>query len=100
VLPAVGGVRRVAEDAASSEPGSVVTPIAVSFAGYFTADTFERGVEWAVNLGGDTAANGAVAGALLGARFGASHVPAAWIERLESRAQVERLHAGLLQLAG
>jgi ADP-ribosyl-[dinitrogen reductase] hydrolase len=100
VLPAIGGVRRVAEDAAASGPRSVVTPIAVAFAAYFTADTFERGVEWALGVGGDAAANAAVTGALLGARFGASHVPAAWIERIEVRAQVERLHAGLVALAG
>jgi ADP-ribosyl-[dinitrogen reductase] hydrolase len=100
VLPAIGGVRRIAEDAATSDPRSVVTPIAVSFAAYFTSDSFERGLEWAGNAGGDAAANGAVTGALLGARFGASHVPVAWIEGLDGRAQVERLHAGLVQLAG
>jgi ADP-ribosyl-[dinitrogen reductase] hydrolase len=100
VLPAIGGVRRIAEDLAPSEPGSVVTPIAVAFAAYFTTDSFQHGVEWAVNIGGDAAANGAATGALLGARFGATHVPAAWIERLDARAQVERLHAGLLHLAG
>jgi len=100
VLPALGGVRRIAEDMASREPSSVVTPIAVSFAAYFTFDSFENAVEWAVNAGGDAAANGAVTGALLGARFGATHVPAGWAERLDVRAQVERLHAGLVQLAG
>ena len=100
VLPALGGVRRIAEDMASREPSSVVTPIAVSFVAYFTFDSFENAVEWAVNAGGDAAANGAVTGALLGARFGATHVPAGWAERLDVRAQVERLHAGLVQLAG
>jgi ADP-ribosyl-[dinitrogen reductase] hydrolase len=100
VLPAIGGVRTIAEDVAPREPGSVVTPIAVAFAGYHTSDSFEQAVEWSVNVGGDAAANGAVTGALLGARFGATHVPAAWIERLDSRAQIERLHAGLLHLAG
>jgi ADP-ribosyl-[dinitrogen reductase] hydrolase len=100
VLPAIGGVRRVAEDMAPREPASVVTPIAVAFAAYFTSDSFEQALEWAVNSGGDAAANGAVTGALLGARFGATHVPAGWVERLDARAQVERLHAGLLQLAG
>jgi ADP-ribosyl-[dinitrogen reductase] hydrolase len=100
VLPAVGGVRRVAEEMAPREPRSVVTPIALAFAAYFTFDTFEQGVEWAVNAGGDAGAGGAVTGALLGARFGASHVPAAWAEQLEVRAQVERLHGGLAQLAG
>jgi hypothetical protein len=100
VLPAIGEVRKVAEEMAPREPQSVVTPIAVSFAAYFTTDSFEQAVEWSVNVGGDAAANGAITGALLGARFGASHVPAAWIDRLEVRAQIERLHHGLLQLAG
>lgn len=100
VLPAVGGVRRVAEEQAPREPNSVVSPIAVGFTACFTFDSFEQGVGWAANLGGDAAANGAVAGALLGARFGASHVPGDWVERLDVRAQVERLHAGLFQLAG
>jgi ADP-ribosyl-[dinitrogen reductase] hydrolase len=100
VLPAIGGVRRIAEEMAPREPRSVVTPIAVAFAAYFTFDSFEQGLTWAVNLGGDAAANGAVTGALLGARLGASHVPVAWVERIDVRAQIERLHAGLLQLAG
>jgi ADP-ribosyl-[dinitrogen reductase] hydrolase len=100
VLPAIGGVRRIAEELAPREPRSVVTPIAVAFAAYFTFDSLQQGVEWAVNLGGDAAANGAVTGALLGARLGATHVPVAWIERLDVRAQIERLHAGLVQLAG
>jgi ADP-ribosyl-[dinitrogen reductase] hydrolase len=100
VLPAIGGVRKIAEDMAPREPTSVVTPIAVAFAAYFTTDTFEQAVEWSVNVGGDAAANGAVTGALLGARFGATHVPAAWVEQLDVRAQIERIHSGLLQLAG
>jgi ADP-ribosyl-[dinitrogen reductase] hydrolase len=100
VLPAIGGVRRIAEDLAPREPHSVVTPIAVAFAAYYTFDSFEQALEWSVNAGGNASANGAVTGALLGARFGATHVPAGWIERLDVRAQVERLNAGLLQLAG
>jgi ADP-ribosylglycohydrolase len=41
-----------------------------------------------------------VAGALLGARHGATQVPPEWVDRLETRAQVERLHGGLVALAG
>jgi ADP-ribosyl-[dinitrogen reductase] hydrolase len=100
VLPAVGGVRRVAEDEARDKPLAVTTPIAVSFSAYFTFDSFEQGVEWAVNIGGNAAVYGAVTGALLGARFGASHVPQAWVEQLDARAQVERLGGGLVALAG
>jgi ADP-ribosyl-[dinitrogen reductase] hydrolase len=100
VLPAIGGVRKVAEQMAPAEPRNVATPIAVAFAAYFTFDSFERGLEWAVNIGGDSAANGAVTGALLGARYGATQVPAAWVERLEARAQIDRLGGGLVALAG
>jgi ADP-ribosyl-[dinitrogen reductase] hydrolase len=102
VLPAVGGVRAVAEQAAPREPHSVVAPIAVGFAACLTFDSFDDGLRWALHTGGagNGAACGAVAGALLGARFGATQVPPAWIDRLETRAQVERLHAGLLHLAG
>ena len=99
VLPAVGGVRAVAEQIAPRESRSAVGPIAVAFAACLTFDTFGEGLAWALGTGGDRAANGAVAGALLGARFGAARVPPEWVERLDSRAQVERLHAGLLALA-
>ena len=99
VLPAVGGVRTVAEQTVQSGDGSVLAPVAVAFAACLTFDSFEAGLAWALGLGGDTAVNGAVAGALLGARFGATSVPAEWIERIETRAQVERLHAGLLALS-
>ena len=39
-------------------------------------------VVFAVNLGGDADTNGAVTGALAGARFGESGIPQRWIEPL------------------
>jgi ADP-ribosylglycohydrolase len=42
------------------------------------APTFEAGLLDVVNRGGDAGINGAVAGALLGARFGGSAVPVRW----------------------
>lgn len=42
------------------------------------APSFEAGLVDVVNRGGDSDTNGAIAGALLGARFGASAIPAAW----------------------
>ena len=47
------------------------------------AADFRSGVEAAVRLGGDADTNGAVAGALLGARFGASEMPPRWLGDLE-----------------
>jgi len=43
---------------------------------------FEEGLRSVVGLGGDTDANAAVAGALLGARHGRDAVPSAWFDRL------------------
>lgn len=48
------------------------------------APDFRFGVETVVRLGGDADTNGAVAGALLGARFGKQAIPGSWLERLES----------------
>ena len=46
------------------------------------AEDFRSGVERVVRLAGDADTNGAVAGALLGAHFGASAIPASWLEAL------------------
>jgi ADP-ribosyl-[dinitrogen reductase] hydrolase len=40
------------------------------------------GLERVVRLAGDADTNGAVAGAMLGARFGASAIPTSWLEVL------------------
>jgi len=42
-----------------------------------------------VNAGGDSDTNAAVAGALLGARFGAGAIPPRWLAPLHARDQVE-----------
>jgi ADP-ribosyl-[dinitrogen reductase] hydrolase len=47
------------------------------------APDFRSGVEDVVRLGGDADTNGSVAGALLGARFGASEIPRRWLADLE-----------------
>src|SRR3954453_89626 len=68
VIPATSGVLSYAESLARSEPGSPLAAIAVALAAFFDADGFEPGLGWAT---GQLGANGAAAGALLGARFGA-----------------------------
>jgi ADP-ribosylglycohydrolase len=40
---------------------------------------FEAGLLWTLRQGGDADTNGAVVGALLGARDGAEAIPAGWI---------------------
>ena len=44
-----------------------------------------------INAGGDTDTNGAVVGAVLGARFGAEAVPVRWTERLRNCGEMESL---------
>jgi ADP-ribosyl-[dinitrogen reductase] hydrolase len=52
-----------------------------------------------VSLGGDTDTNAAVAGALLGARDGASALPQEWLDRLEGREEIEAEAEALVPLA-
>lgn len=49
------------------------------------ATDFRSGVETVVRLGGDADTNGAVAGALLGARFGAASIPPEWLRDLKGK---------------
>lgn len=68
--------------------------VAVTAARHF--GTFVDGLTWAVNLGGDTDTNGAVAGALLGAAHGVRAIPGRWLDALEPRAKVESMAGRLI----
>jgi ADP-ribosyl-[dinitrogen reductase] hydrolase len=80
--------------------GSVGTALGLASAALRTAASFEEGLTWAINLGGDADTNGAVAGALLGARFGARAIPARWLEQLLARDEAAALADRLIALAG
>ena len=62
-------------------------------------DSFEEGIVAVVNKGGDADTNGAVAGALLGARFGYSALPERWLDGLVERERVLAAAEGLFALA-
>jgi ADP-ribosyl-[dinitrogen reductase] hydrolase len=100
VHPAISGVRGYATSLAREEPGSALASIAIGLAAFFDASDFEEGLVWAVNLGGDADTNGAVAGALLGARLGAGAIPPRWLEALERREEIEAVGRRLAGLAG
>src|SRR3954447_16125481 len=89
VTPATAGVLGYAVALSKEEPGSALASLAISLAAFFNADDLEKGVEWAVNLGGDTDTNGAVTGALLGARLGAAAIPEGWLATLDRREEIE-----------
>lgn len=65
----------------------------------FHSSSFHEGLVWAINLGGDTDTLGAVTGALLGARFGFSRIPAHWSEKTFKANRICDLAELLFQLA-
>lgn len=76
-------------DVASS--GYVIHCLEASLWCALRADSFEAGVLAAVNLGDDADTTGAVAGALLGLRFGFDKIPQDWIDGLARISDVRRL---------
>jgi len=62
--------------------------------------SFEGALVEIVNRGGDCDTVGAVAGALAGARYGASAIPARWLETLVVRERVTALADALAERAG
>lgn len=79
---AIGAPPELLAAEAQEKMGYVLTALRIAFAGAFGHDDLESAVVFAVNLGGDADTNGAVTGALAGARFGAGAIPRRWLEPL------------------
>ncbi len=60
-------------------------------------DDLEAALIRIVNAGGDTDTNAAVAGAVLGARYGASAIPERWLSCIPQRERIESLAESLLR---
>ena len=60
-----------------------------------TTDDLRRALERIVAAGGDTDTNGAVAGAVLGARYGVSAIPAEWLDCVPQRDRIETVVTAL-----
>ncbi len=56
-----------------------------------TATCLEQGMITAVNHSGDSDSTGAIAGQLLGARYGSAAIPARWYQHLEMRQVIEKI---------
>lgn len=70
------------------EPDRIGYTLKATGAGWWAhhqAPSFEEGLLSVVHAGGDADTNGAVAGSVLGARFGFSAIPAAWVDGLNRR---------------
>jgi ADP-ribosyl-[dinitrogen reductase] hydrolase len=92
-------VAAVAELAAGFEAGACWTTLGVALMALQRIDDYERGVTWAIGLGGDTDTNAAVAGALLGCRHGPESIPQRWVAPLHDVERIEHAAAGLVAAA-
>jgi len=75
------------------EPGKFGYTYKTAGAGFWalrTAKSFEEGVVDVVNAGGDADTNAAVAGAMLGARFGFKAIPAEWADGLAEKKALDQ----------
>lgn len=65
-----------------------------------TSHDFEAALVSIAGAGGDTDTNGAVAGAVLGARYGVNAIPRRWLDCVPQRERIEALADALLAGAG
>jgi ADP-ribosylglycohydrolase len=78
----------LAEQLGNSSAGHESVPTAIFAA--CAHESFEDAVRFAIRCGGDTDTIGAMAGAIVGAREGASSIPARWLDALEDGARGRR----------
>lgn len=79
-----------------STSDSVIHTMQTAVWALFHADGIEEGVSQVASLGGQADAQGALAGALLGARFGFYEIPVKWMKMLAGRARIINLGEFLL----
>ena len=95
LVEAVGGSRRVD----GPDRSFCLFAAAVALQTVVSVESFDDGLRHVVSLGGDTDANAAIAGALLGARFGREAIPVARFKGIEDLAELESEARALLLLA-
>jgi ADP-ribosyl-[dinitrogen reductase] hydrolase len=95
---AIGAPPEALAAEAQEQIGYVLTALRIGFAAAFGQPDLESAIVFAVNLGGDADTNGAVAGALAGARFGAGAIPERWIEPLQAKERIGGLANRLVRV--
>jgi ADP-ribosyl-[dinitrogen reductase] hydrolase len=75
--------RNVARDLVANGKGMVLVSLAAASWAAREASSLEAGIVEVVNWGGDADSNGAIAGGLLGAKFGIGAVPKRWMDDLQ-----------------
>lgn len=93
-------LEKLAALAAGQERGTCWTTLGVALYALEAIDDYERGVTWAISLGGDTDTNAAVAGALLGCRHGVDAIPGRWLAPLRERERIEQAARALAERRG
>jgi ADP-ribosyl-[dinitrogen reductase] hydrolase len=79
--------------------GYVVHTLQTALHDALTATCAEQAIVTAVNRGGDADTVGAIAGAVAGARDGATALPDRWTDRIDETARLETLATPLLEIA-
>lgn len=82
------------------DQGYVLVSLELAFSAVAHAASFEEGLVEVVNKGGDADTNGAIAGALLGAKFGRNQIPERWLKATQAVPRMNDLADRLLKLAG
>lgn len=81
-----------------STSGYVVHTLQTALYDGLRADTAEEAIVTTVNRGGDTDTIGAVAGAVAGARFGATGLPERWVSSIDEQHKLRELAGQLMKL--
>lgn len=79
--------------------GYVVDALEAALWAFHGASSFREGALLAVNLGDDADTTGAIYGQLAGAYYGASGIPASWVEQLTQATLIKEYAEALLQLS-
>lgn len=74
-----------------SNSGYVVDTLQTALYDALNAETAEEAIVVAVNRGGDTDTIGAIAGAVAGARYGASSLPDRWLNEIDDRDELAQI---------
>jgi ADP-ribosyl-[dinitrogen reductase] hydrolase len=88
-------VQALAAAARGRERGACWTTLGVALYALEAFESYERGVLWAISLGGDTDTNAAVAGALIGCRDGEESIPERWVSVLRGKERIYKAAVGL-----
>ena len=97
LVTALEPVARGETPATLETSGYVVHSLQTALHDGLVADSAEEAIVTAVNRGGDTDTIGAIAGAVAGARFGASQLPDRWLGAIDEVGELESWAAQLVE---